>query len=500
MGRALPLVVVIALVAAPAIGARVPGLEPVPPIEPGPDRGARDPHEPIRVTSDAELMLPDEIAGNGVRSGNGTRDDPYIISRWTISGDDQDAVVLQDIESHVVLRDLELVQSEERAGSAAVVVDNSAHLRIEGVDVTGWQQYGVVARGSTVEIEGSGFALTESQAGSGDGPGGGVAVSCPGSEAIVRRSRFLGPSGAVHFADPGPASEPCRRIVFEGNALATRTGTPSGVFYASGGVRISNNSGWAQYSVGIGAAASEVVIRDNEILGLGISPVDPAASADRRRTAEIVDNRFDGSAGDRLRGLSVGSTPGWRVLVEGNRFEHYPQGAITLEGPGEVIENLFVDNRPGDALEPLIWVRADADGYREAKQTDRSYQVLRRNDILRAPADRTGFGVYYVVNGSAGGTGSIPLDVGGNYWGPEPPVVGSEAWPPPSPDHPKWGIAGAVLVDPVSPEPFILSKDEVRDQLPESSIPGWSVVGTSLGLGIAVLLRSWGAIRGKDRS
>ncbi len=124
--------------------------EPVQAIAPG----LYPAHEPIKIRSPTELLGPDWLAGNGVRSGTGTQLDPFIISGWKIRFGQATGIWIADIDLHITLRDIALVFDGNAANYfPAIWVDRSTNLRIENVTISGGH-YGVVSQGSQIAING----------------------------------------------------------------------------------------------------------------------------------------------------------------------------------------------------------------------------------------------------------------------------------------------------------------------------------------------------------
>jgi parallel beta-helix repeat protein len=102
-------------------------------------------HPPIRITEEAGpegFVLAEDTPtyrpGSGVVAGDGSEEDPYVISGWCIDGDDVDwqqlppvpeqdhGLVIKDTDAHVVVEDL-LVTDHERGG---IVVDGANNVSV----------------------------------------------------------------------------------------------------------------------------------------------------------------------------------------------------------------------------------------------------------------------------------------------------------------------------------------------------------------------------------
>ncbi len=111
-------------------------------------------HEPIKIRSPTDLLGPDVLTGNGVRSGTGTALDPFIISGWQIPYGESPGIWIADIDLHVTLRDITFVFDDHAAKYfPAIWVDRSANLRIENVSMTGGH-HAVVTQWSDVAADG----------------------------------------------------------------------------------------------------------------------------------------------------------------------------------------------------------------------------------------------------------------------------------------------------------------------------------------------------------
>jgi parallel beta-helix repeat protein len=67
------------------------------------------PHDPISILSDDDL-----VAENGVFSGDGTIDDPYLITGWTIDAKAGVGIRVQATSAHVLIRDCHIVGDRQR--------------------------------------------------------------------------------------------------------------------------------------------------------------------------------------------------------------------------------------------------------------------------------------------------------------------------------------------------------------------------------------------------
>ncbi|MFQ5884209.1 MAG: nitrous oxide reductase family maturation protein NosD [Thermoplasmata archaeon] len=83
-----------------AFGLALPVMLSFPVTAPG-EGSAYIPHDPIRILSNAEFT-----PANGVRGGNGTLSDPYIIEGWDINASEVRGITIRDTDAHFVIRDV----------------------------------------------------------------------------------------------------------------------------------------------------------------------------------------------------------------------------------------------------------------------------------------------------------------------------------------------------------------------------------------------------------
>lgn len=132
-----------------ALGVQAPGVD------------AYEPHDPIQIEGDAELAAPDAVADNGVRGGTGTPEDPYRIERWTIGVEGgRTALALEDVTSHVLVRDVE-IQVGEGQRNLGLSVLGTENLVVENVTIAGggrvaqFNEASLTWRGSRIAMEGA---------------------------------------------------------------------------------------------------------------------------------------------------------------------------------------------------------------------------------------------------------------------------------------------------------------------------------------------------------
>ena len=90
-----------------------------------------DSRGPIVILSDADFT-----ADNGVVSGSGTEDDPYVIAGWEITVGDKGyyGVRVENVDSHFILRGL-VIRGATDPGGAAIRIGFSSGGRIEGCTI-----------------------------------------------------------------------------------------------------------------------------------------------------------------------------------------------------------------------------------------------------------------------------------------------------------------------------------------------------------------------------
>lgn len=106
----------------------------------------REDRLPIRITAERDFLLP----SSGVRSGDGTPSNPYIISGWKIRFEHtalglpyQEAIHIAGVSSHYVIRD---VSAESVESGYAIRLMSPRGVRLENVDV--------MARGAGILVQG----------------------------------------------------------------------------------------------------------------------------------------------------------------------------------------------------------------------------------------------------------------------------------------------------------------------------------------------------------
>ena len=85
-------------------------------------------HEPIYIYGDDDFTI-----RNGVMSGSGTADDPYVIEGWRIEAPDADyGIYIDHTSAHFIIRDCVI----ERARLAGIYLNSVVNGRIDGVQIS----------------------------------------------------------------------------------------------------------------------------------------------------------------------------------------------------------------------------------------------------------------------------------------------------------------------------------------------------------------------------
>lgn len=98
--------------------------------------GPTEEHDPIRIEGNVDLLGPDVLTNNGVRGGTGLPEDPFVISDWTISVREGEAVFIQDVTSHLVLENL-VIRGSGQGPSFGFWIQGSQNIEVRNVTVTG---------------------------------------------------------------------------------------------------------------------------------------------------------------------------------------------------------------------------------------------------------------------------------------------------------------------------------------------------------------------------
>ncbi len=297
----------------PPLGGGDDGCEPHPPIHIREDEGLSGyvlGHEPV---TGEPLYRP----GSGIRSGNGTQQDPFVIEGWcfivpagAMVTDSAVALSIESTSMHVIVRGNEFLGVDTMVPASkgnAVVLDDASNVEIRD-NLFGSLHHGLVALGAKdLRITGNTFGPTHAHA------------------MILRGS---------HDAH------------VEGNMMDGQTGTVGIQSVASDGVVIMNNT-LGGYSRGISLEGSfENRVQGNRVEGSSLDGTFVRAGGDHR----IVQNGFTGNNW----GLYVESLVGG--VVEDNTFTGSQVGTgsdsvYIRESSGLRVEgNVFEGTREGVLL------------------------------------------------------------------------------------------------------------------------------------------------------
>lgn len=441
-------------------------------------------HDPIHVMSDAELMAPDAVAGNGVRGGSGTEDDPYRIAEWLISSQDQPAIHIEDITSHVLIQDLRVEQPEPRDESIGILIEDASNVRVRSVNVSGAQSAGIEAVRSDLIVSDSRFDLE---------PGRGFAVTCHRSNLTLRGSTVVRgaiTTGSVVLGAP----HTCHHVKLVDNTFPTHDEPQGNNVFADGSVVLRDNTGFPTIAVHVFSDTSQVAVQGNGFSQLIIEMAREDGTTLGSKVAKVADNRYRGKqpVGTLLK---VVNAAGWRVQIVDNTFAEFDDHGITVEKTPVTIRRNAFWGLADDPGAQVIDVTADTGLYDQAEERGVHYQILTENDLIRSPRDERGDAIYYELRTPDGEpargeeSSSYRLPAPRNYWGPEPPVDRGDDHPP----QPRWERHPRVDYEPVAEDPNVLTSDEIARYLDGGDagppLAGLEAAGAIAGLlvGISVL-------------
>lgn len=120
------------------------------------------PHDPILISSDT---APDK--DDGIKSGSGLIDDPYIISGWSIEVQSDAAIEIRAPSAYIIIRDCEIIGSGNNA--IGVLLNDASHVRITNCELRGlktgifvYQSPGITASKNQISSCMRGIEATES--------------------------------------------------------------------------------------------------------------------------------------------------------------------------------------------------------------------------------------------------------------------------------------------------------------------------------------------------
>lgn len=333
-------------------------------------------HAPIVIDTDAGLLLPDAVSGNGVVSGKGTANDPYVIAGWSIAFRSMEpAITIRATTMHLLLRDIEIhaaepPQDEGTLQGPALLLQNAQNVRWEGVSIrdawTGaWVEGSdivatdTVLEGSTLELQGAEVRMTGLVA-TGGGPNG--AVFCRETCSLAVENARISLTNGV---DRGSGPRDYGGLVALGQ-VELRDVSFNGAREVAG-VRGSGTVTWSKGSVEGRAVSGELaafledvsIARDDATYSFPLiwtegdlelkrvtleGPASPAVLAEGA-SVSIEDSHFRGHQG----ALKI-ANPSAKVVVHRSSFES--------------VEGIILDNEVGASVDARwnVWDREPREG------------------------------------------------------------------------------------------------------------------------------------------
>lgn len=104
-------------------------------------------HDPIAINGDADLADDQPTSplpvgdDDGIRSGSGTEDDPYVIARWRIPFDEgqSPAIHVQGTTDHLVIRDIVFVPDDPSVSGLNVWIQGAENVTVRDLTLAGAQ-------------------------------------------------------------------------------------------------------------------------------------------------------------------------------------------------------------------------------------------------------------------------------------------------------------------------------------------------------------------------
>jgi len=87
------------------------------------------PHSPIYIEGNDNFIL-----ANGVTSGSGTENDPYIIEKWEISAEDENGIEIRDTTAHFIIRNCR-VHDGRTNSNYGIYFDNVTNGRVKNATI-----------------------------------------------------------------------------------------------------------------------------------------------------------------------------------------------------------------------------------------------------------------------------------------------------------------------------------------------------------------------------
>ncbi|MEA2626349.1 MAG: hypothetical protein QOD06_2394 [Candidatus Binatota bacterium] len=309
--------------------------------------GSYEPHEYIRIASDAAFLTP----LSGVVRGSGSAADPYVIEGWDIVGY-SGGIYVAHTRAHLVIRANRIVGGTDYGISLDDVDNVTVEENVLSDDKLGVSvatSRGVAIRDNFVEQQwhklDAGFQVTDSH---------GVAISGNDLRAIARGSAE-GRSYAIEVtgSQPGASGD----VVVAGNDIDR---CEQGIFVAvSDGVTIAGNRIRRVPNNPLTVASStsvEIVendVRDTGDEGIEIVPLggeDAPIPATAPPTSGVVIAR-NTLANNRDIGIKIDTAVSGGLTITGNHVEGNADGIAVLcaADRAEVTDNTILDNRCGYA-------------------------------------------------------------------------------------------------------------------------------------------------------
>ncbi|HVL87842.1 MAG TPA: right-handed parallel beta-helix repeat-containing protein [Candidatus Thermoplasmatota archaeon] len=291
------------------------------PADPVPRAAERDPHAPIAITSDALLLLPDVLVGNGVRRGSGTASDPYVIEGWDIDASSQDGILLSGVTRHVVIRNNRIANGLESAGRyvySGIVVQNSGNVTIEGNDIENCYDGIFLRERVRARVEGNRVDTVRN-----------AGIESWASEATllgndIRRSDRAGVAWAAEPTSPLSAS-------VRGNVLAD---VEVGIHVRGGRDHVVEGN---RVSRAVAQALLVETAQGTSLLGSNLADGSATGVEVSAARADVRDNVLARNA--------LGLLADGGVRASGNAIHDNARGVVVLAGEPELTGNDLFDNR-----------------------------------------------------------------------------------------------------------------------------------------------------------
>jgi hypothetical protein len=273
------------------------------------------------ILVDGDEGFEDPTVLNGVRSGNGTSEDPYVISNWTIEAADFYGIRLTGTSAHVVIQDVWIANAGQRHAGAfwGIHVRDASNVTIQRVLVS-------EARGIGVEFERS-------------------------EDSALRDSRIGHPATeGTSSVTTGISATDSSRIVFEN--VTVKAAESPGAAWGSTDVEIRQSTFWSDPEGGSNSLyvpySSSVTIARNEFLATPLDIWDTSGeiTIDRNAFSSQAPPGDEGPPPDRSEagyGLIASLHAGDGLEVCGNTFDGVGMG-VSPAGGDRIVGNEFNDS------------------------------------------------------------------------------------------------------------------------------------------------------------